>query len=607
MKDTNRSANLSSKSANPDQRDSTRSDPIHSDIDSARYTKVRRFFALVFIRIIWFDIILNRPVLRWFRTPSLPRWQGIARQYRDLALSMGGVLIKLGQFLSTRVDILPHEVTRELAGLQDEVPTEKAEDIIALIETDFNAPITAIFDFFDPSPLGAASLAQVHRVRLPGATEMAGSGEKQKGIEAVVKVLRPGIHLLVETDLAAIGLAFRWLKLYKPIRDRIDLDWLYDEFTTVTRKELDLKAEGRNAERLAADLDDNPHVCFPRIYWDYCAAHTLTMENVAYIKISDSDGIKAVGISSVSVADALHAVYMQQVFETHFVHVDPHPGNLFIKPAPLADEIEAGINEFDPYSTPPYRENRPFQIVFVDFGMMVFTPQRLRAALREFAIGIGTRDAHKIVQAFVHAGALTAGADLNRLEEVHEALFERFWGVRVGQIQQAVLNQAGYFLREYRDLLFEAPFQFQADLMFIMRAIGILSGIATHLDPDFDPWAKTIPYAERYAGEDIKQEWQGWVHEGAELGHRLAGLPGKLEHVLALMRREKFTVRSSLAPDTRKSVQRLERSVTRLGWMVLTGALLIAGVQVYISGRGNLFSGLLLVMAVLSFLWSRRK
>ena len=580
----------------PFRPDSARSDPARSDsnIDKTRYTKVRRFFAQVFIQIIWCDIILNRPVLRWFRTPPLPRWQGVARQYRDLALSMGGVLIKLGQFLSTRVDILPREVTGELAGLQDEVPIEKTQDIIALIEADFNRPITALFDFFDPEPLGAASLAQVHRVRLSG------------GVEAVAKVLRPGINSLVETDLAAIGLVIRWLKFYKPIRERIDLDWLQEEFTTVTRKELDLKAEGQNAEQLAADLNDNPHVCFPLIHWDYCAAHTLTMENVAYIKISDLDAIKAVGISSVSVADTLHAVYMQQVFETHFVHVDPHPGNLFIKPAPLADEIEAGITEFGPHDTPPYGENRPFQIVFVDFGMMVHTPKRLRTALREFAIGIGTRDAHKIVQAFVHAGALTAGADLKRLEEVHEALFERFWGVRVGEIQQAVLNQAGYFLREYRDLLFEAPFQFQADMMFIMRAVGILSGIATHLDPEFDPWAKSIPYAERYASEDIKQEWQGWKLEAAKLGHRLSGMPGQLEQVLSLIRRDKLTVRSSFAPDTRKSAQGLERALTRLGWMVLTGALLIAGVQVYVSGRGNMFSGILLLMAVFSFLWSRK-
>ncbi len=589
------STDLSSKPAR-----SSRCDSSPTGIDTERYIKVRRFFAQAFIETFWFDIILNRPILRWFRTPPLPRWQAIARKYRDLALSMGGVLIKLGQFLSTRVDILPREVTGELAGLQDEVPTEKAEDIIALIEADFNRPITALFDFFDPHPLGSASLAQVHRVHLSGA-------EATGGVEAVVKVLRPGINLLVETDLAAIGLAFRWLKFYKPIRERIDLDWLYEEFTTVTRKELDLKAEGQNAERLTADLGENPYTCFPHIYWDYCAAHTLTMENVAYIKISDLNAIKAAGISRVSVADTLHAVYMQQVFETCFVHVDPHPGNLFIKPIPLADEIEAGIKEFGPYDTPEYRQNRPFQIVFVDFGMMVFTPKRLRAALREFAIGLGTRDAHKIVQSFVHAGALTANADLKRLEEVHEALFERFWGVRVGQIQEAVLNQAGYFLREYRDLLFEAPFQFQADMMFIMRAIGILSGMATHLDPDFDPWAKTIPYAERYAGEDMKQEWQGWVHEAAELGHRLSGLPTLLEQVMSLIQRDKLTVRSSFAPDTRKSVQRLEQAVTRLGWMVLTGALLIAGVQVYVSGRGNIFGGLLLLMAIFSFLWSRRK
>ncbi len=568
---------------------------IPSNVDAARYIKVRRFFAQAFIQIIWHDIILNRPGLRWLRSPPLPRWRAIARRYRDLALSMGGVLIKLGQFLSTRVDILPREVTSELAGLQDEVPFEKAETIIAQIEADFKRPIGALFEAFNPEPMGAASLAQVHRVRLVG------------GVDAVVKVLRPGIHLLVETDLAAIGLAVRWLKFYRPIRERVDLDWLQTEFKTVTRKELDLKAEGQNAERLAADFSTHDRVYFPRIYWDYCGARTLTMEDVAYIKISDLDAIKAVGVSSVRVADVLHELYMQQVFETHFVHVDPHPGNLFVKPLPTDDEIEAGVTAFRPGDAPPYAEDRPFEIVFVDFGMMVSTPTRLRAALREFAIGLGSRDAHKIVQAFVHADTLTPGADLKRLEEVHEALFERFWGVRVGAMQQAVLNQAGYFVREYRDLLFEAPFQFQADMLFIMRAIGILSGIATHLDPEFDPWTKTIPYAKRYASEDIQKEWAGWGREALEWGRRLSEMPDQLEQVLAMLRRDKLTVRASFTPETRKSMQRLERAVTRLGWMVLCGALLIAGVQVRGDGQGAFGGVVMFFLAALAFYWGRRR
>ena len=121
---------------------------------------------------------------------------------------------------------MPVEVTGELTGLQDEVPPEKIEAIIAQIERDFDRPLTEVFKKFSPQPLGAASLAQAHLVQLP------------TGEEAVAKVLRPGIDILVETDLKALALAFQWLKLYKRVSRRVDLDWLAEEFTTVTRKEL---------------------------------------------------------------------------------------------------------------------------------------------------------------------------------------------------------------------------------------------------------------------------------------------------------------------------------------------------------------------------------
>ena len=226
-------------------------------IDWKRYRKVRWFFAKAFLQVIWWDLVLNRWGLNWLRSPPLERWGDIARRYRVLAVEMGGVLIKLGQFLSIRVDILPREITSELAGLQDEVPPERLNEILAQIEADFGRPVSEIFAWFSPEPVGAASLAQVHRARLS-------SGE-----DVVVKAMRPRIGVLVETDLTAIALTIRWLKLSKRIRNRVDLDWLAREFTTVTRAELDFRAEGRNAERLAEDFAGDPQVCIRKICWDY--------------------------------------------------------------------------------------------------------------------------------------------------------------------------------------------------------------------------------------------------------------------------------------------------------------------------------------------------
>ncbi len=560
-----------------------------SKIDLKRYRQVRWFFATAFLQVIWWDIILNRPFLRWFRTPPLPRWQKIARRYRNLAVEMGGVLIKLGQFLSIRVDILPPEVTGELAGLQDEIPPESFDAIALQIEEDFGRPLAEIFEWVEPTPLGSASLAQAHLARLVSSEEV------------VIKVLRPGIDVLVETDLTAIALAARWLKLYKRISTRVNLDWLAQEFATITRRELDFEAEGRNAERFAENFRDDPQVYVPQVYWQYSAARTLTLENVDYIKISDLAGIEAAGISRAEVAKKFYNIYMEQIFVNNFVHADPHPGNVFVRPLPHPSERD--IADFYPGDPVPYKQNRPFQLVFVDFGMMVEIPERLRAALREYAIGVGTRDAHRMVQAYRDAGVLLPGADLKRLEQATDDMFQRIWGIRMGQIRDLAETEARYFLEEYRDIVYEAPFQFPADMLFVVRAIGILSGMATNLDLNFDPWAETIPFAERLAKEELQKDWRGWLAEIIALGQLMFRLPDQLDRFLTLAQQGNLTIQTALAPDARKILERLEGSVNRLSWMVVAVGLLLAGVILRATGQDEQLGLGLIVAAGLVFLW----
>ncbi|MES1242597.1 MAG: AarF/UbiB family protein [Acidobacteriota bacterium] len=558
-------------------------------IDFRRYRKVRRFVARTFLHVLWWDMLLNVPGLRRFRPAAAGRWAGIARRYRHLAGEMGGVLIKLGQFLSVRVDILPPEVTRELAGLQDEVPPERFEDVVRQIETDFGRPLGEVFAWVSPEPIGAASLAQVHPARLL-------SGEP-----VVVKVLRPGIDVLVETDLAAAALAFRLLKVSRNLRRRVDLDRVAEEISLTTRRELDLANEGRNAERFAADFAGDDRVAIPRVIWAASASRTLTLENVGYLKIGDLAALDRAGISRPEVARVLYRIYMQQIFVHHFVHADPHPGNLFVKPLPLPGE--APFAPGDPVPAPPAGEERPFRIVFVDFGMVAAIPERLRAALREYAIGLGTRDASRLVHSYVSAGVLLPGADLRRLEEIHEELFDRFWGVSLGSLRDVAFSEAGYFFREYRDLLYEIPFQVQVDLLFASRAVGLLAGMTTHLDAEFDPWAETVPFAERLAREELALGWRDLLREGALQARALLTLPRRLDALITRAERGNLTFQQSLAPDTRKAVQRLERSLRRATWMMLAAALLLAGVLVRLGQPGDPVGTGLLVAALLAFLW----
>jgi len=548
--------------------------------DRLRFLRVVIFFAGAFLSVIWWDLILRRiPGLQGtVQRSAISRWRRIARRFRRLAVQLGGVLIKLGQFLSIRVDVLPHEVTSELAGLQDEVPPEDLADVLAVISEEFGRPLNEVFDRFAPEPEAAASLAQVHKARLPS------------GQNLVVKIQRRYIETLVETDLAAISVAVNWLKLYRPIARRVDLDRLFDEFAATTRAELDFVAEGKNAEQFAADFADDRGICIAQVYWDYTTRRVLTLENVASIKITDYEAIEAAGISRAEVARRLYDTYLKQIFTTNFVHADPHPGNLFVEP--LKPASGAGPDE-----------PRPFLLIFVDFGMVAIIPERLRAHLRDYLIGLGTRDSHRIVQAYIDSGILLPGADRTRLEEVHDVMFERFWGMKMGQFRDVAFEEAEFFLREYRDIIYEMPFQLPADILFVGRAVGILSGMATSLDSDFDPWAATIPFAEQLAAEELGRDWRGWLEEIGALASVALGLPTRLDKFLTEARRGELAMQATMATDTARALRRLERSVDRLTWVVVAIGLLVAGMMLRLNEGPDWMSTGLFVSAGLALLW----
>lgn len=564
-------------------------------IDRPRYRHLNWFFTKVLLQSFWWDVIFNLPVLRWFRSPPLTRWQAVARQYKELAAQMGGLLIKLGQFLSTRVDLFPVQVTSELAGLQDDVPPDPYTEIVRVVEETFGRPIYRLFPHFDPVAVGSASLAQAHAAVLPD------------GQPVVVKVLRPHIFSIVETDLAALKLVCKWLKSFKHINQRMDLDRLFQEFASTTWNELDLNIEKENIRRFAKNFAFNPNVTVPTIYEDYCASRAMTLEDVGYIKISDTDTMEACGINCPQVADLLYDIYMHQIFVDNLVHVDPHPGNLFVKPLPLPEEIHAGITSFAPGTVAPYAEERPFQLIFIDFGMIAEISDRLKSAMRLGAIGLGTQDARKIIQAYVMAGALRPGADLRRLEEAHQEWLQKAWGLRLGSLHETARREIRYFMHEYRDLITETPFHIQADMLFISRAIGILAGLTNTIDPHFDPWSKTLTYARHFAKEELTGDWQGVWEEIFMIGKNIWRLPSRMEQLLTRANQGALAVQVSLSRDTRRAIRRIDLSVRRFAWMVITAGLLVSGVNMHIAGKDRPYGIILIILSVIAFLWGIRK
>jgi predicted unusual protein kinase regulating ubiquinone biosynthesis (AarF/ABC1/UbiB family) len=552
----------------------TRTPTAEVPFNPGRYLRVVRFFAGVFAHFILWELILRRILGRRFVDRSAEqRWQRIAHRFRLLAVEMGGVLIKLGQFLSVRVDVLPRVVTAELAGLQDEVPAERLEDIQAVIQAEFGQPVSQVFAWFAPAPEAAASLAQVHRARL------------LTGDEVVVKVQRPRIEEIVETDLRAIHTATRWLKRYRPVRRRVDLDRLFEEFSRTTRAELDFVAEGHNAEQFAEDFAGDPSVRIPGIYAETSTRCVLVMENVANIKIADFDAIEAAGVSREQVAHHLFDAYLQQIFVHNFVHADPHPGNLFVQP-------------LEPIPGQP----RPFRLVFVDFGMVATVPERIRKHLRDYLIGFATKDAGRMVRAYQGAGILLPGADLARLEQMEGELLERYSGLTMGQARETLMNEWQSLAHEYRDILYEMPFQIPTDLLFVGRAMAILFGMATSLDPDFDPWAAIEPFAEQMAEQEVRRDWRAILGELEKAARLVFSLPGQAERFFGQASRGELTVRTAWMPETTRTVRRVEAAINRLTGAVIFAALLLSAVVVYVTHGLGAVSYTLFALATVALL-----
>lgn len=517
------------------------------------------------------------------------RLSRIAARYRVLAIQLGGVLIKVGQFLSSRVDVLPREITNELAGLQDEVPPESYEDIRRVAEADFGMPLSEKYTSFEEKPVAAASLGQVHEARLK--MDPNAAPDSLIPPRVVVKIQRPNIETIIATDLAALRTVGRWLRHYRPISRRMNIQALIEEFTRTLYEEIDYLAEGRNAETFADIFKNDPHVRVPGVVWTHTTKRVLTLEDVGAIKITDYDAITAAGIDRKEVAKRLLDTYLIQIFEGSFFHADPHPGNLFVTPLPEPLEIGG--------------EKITWTLTFVDFGMVGRIPPHLRTSLRELLMALGTRDAARLVKGYRMMGILLPGADLGLIEKASAHMFDQLWGKSMDELQNVDMSEMMEFAGEFRDLLYDMPFQVPQDIIFLGRCVGILSGMCTGLDPEFNVFAQIAPYAAKLVADEGITGWRFWVNEAGTMARRLWAIPARIDGLLEKMERGEMTVKD---PQLTEHLRRMEHSVRRGGWSLVFGALLLGGIELYLDNH-VLFGVFLMVgagLVMLRLLFGRR-
>lgn len=522
-----------------------------------RYWRILAFFARVTVSFIVFEILAPRVGLRSItRSRRLERNRRAAARFRKLAIRLGGLMIKTGQVLSTRLDILPPEITKELAELQDAVPAVDFAAIRAVAEAELGATLESKYAWFDPTPLAAASLGQVHRARLHE-DEAADLGF----VDVVVKVQRPSIDLVVEVDLAALRRVGTWLRRYQPVSRRADVVGLIEEFSKTTREEIDYLAEGSNAETFREHFAETPQVRIPAVVWPLSTRQLLTLEDVAAIKIGDYEAITNAGIDRNAVATVLLETYIKQILDDGFFHGDPHPGNLFVTPLDTFDELG----------------NRDWQLTFIDFGMVGRVPENLREGIREAFIAIATQDAPRLIQSFKTLDVLLPNADLRQIESASAQLFDRFGDMTIADLQRIDPRELVNFGLQFQELLRELPFQLPENLLLLGRTVAILSGMCAGLDPNFNVWAAVTPYAASFVEDEEGGRFRFFIDEASKLLQLAVTLPNRADRVFSQIERGEVVVQN---PRLDLRMRAIERALQRQTWALLDVGLLISAALV---------------------------
>ena len=365
-----------------------------------------------------------------------------ARHLHETAVRNQGLLIKTAQFLSSRPDIVPDEYVSVLSTLQDEVPPEPFAVIRSEIERELGRPLDAVYVEFDPEPVAAASLAQVHRAVL------------HDGRVAAVKVLYPGIEDIVAIDLQNIE---RFIAILNRLDATLNFRFISEEMKRMIPQELDFIHEGHNAEAIAANFAGVEDIVVPRVYWEHTTRRVLTMEYVEGVKITDLEGMRRIGADPADVAKVLIVAFSEMLLEHGLFHADPHPGNLLVAPGP--------------------------KLVLVDFGQVKEVGPQFRIVFAQMTRALLAGDDSALGSSFRNLGF--------RMVKDADSGYEALGKAYVGDIaKQMTATEAGWadpsmFRDSYRDVLrilrANPLVTIPPDLLFVGRVMGLLNGLSMTL------------------------------------------------------------------------------------------------------------------------------
>ncbi len=504
-----------------------------------------RIFRLTRILFVSLRFGLDQMLLDADSSGRLPRlWKAVffwrrfeesrAVRLRRALESLGPIFVKFGQMLSTRRDLLAPDIANELALLQDRVPPFPSEQALAVLEAHFGQPVDRVLCNFDRTPVASASVAQVHFAELPDGTEVA------------VKILRPGIERIIAHDLALLETAAMLLDgLWNEAR-RLKPREVVAEFTKYLNDELDLMREAANCSQLRRNFKDSPLLIVPEVYWDYCGNTVMVMERMHGVPISQTDALRAQGVSLPALSRAGVEIFFTQVFRDGFFHADMHPGNIFV-----------------------HRDGR---YIALDFGIMGTLNEEDKNYLAQNFLAFFKRDYRRVALAHIEAGWVPAKTRVDEFEAairtVCEPIFDKpLKDISFGKTLLRLFQTARRFEMEV-----------QPQLVLLQKTLLNIEGLGRQLDPDLDLWKTAKPFLERWMNEQMG--WRALVRglkdEAPNLAATLPQLPRLLHEALSEPERRQ---RERRADEARlKRAQRRQRRLTRVAIALLT---VLVGLELY--------------------------
>ncbi len=494
---------------------------------------------------------------------------------RQTLEELGPTFVKLGQLLATRMDLFDPEWIAEFSKLQDRAPALAYADIRQLLIEDLGGPPEEVFATFDPVPLAAASIAQVHRARL------------HDGGDVAVKVRRPGIRPIIEADLRWLARLAEVAGAEIPELNRYRPQEFVRQLAQSLRRELDFAAECRNADRIrenfasfsdpvsgsgprsqmAAEASFKPStarpIIIPRVYWQWTGERVCVQEFVDGIPGSDLGAIDRAGFDRKILARRGTRAVLKMIIEDGFFHADPHPGNVFYLPGD--------------------------RIAFIDFGMVGQLSEARREQLTRLLLGLTRREAERVVDVLLDWSGDGLANETDLTQEV-QAFVDQYHGVALKDFRLgAALTDFAALLRAHWLLL-------PADLALLIKAFISLEGMGRELDPGFDMVGEMTPMiekliSERYLPDAVLE--RGWRTVSDLLA--LAGeLPHDLTRQLRAARRGKLSIHIDVA-HLQRAAEQIDGAANRLSMSIVVAALIVgSSIVMSVPGNSTLWGPLLL-------------